>query len=311
MLFNDDLKTVKMLKTHIAETGITQKQLARELNISDTVLSLFLANSYTGDNQKVIEKVKQYLHIGAVRKALTPNPNYCETLLNTQQITDCLQMAHASNEILLLYGPAGCGKTTALKHYAEHNNGVIYIEADATTGTPRAILLTLLESIGGQPIGSTAQVMKSILNILRGTNRLIIIDEAQHLTERSFDTIRAINDKIGIGLVYSGNPSILKQMYGRREQEFDQLYSRIGLHCELTNKYSLDDIRNIFSGLDVSEECIKYLKKVVQNKGGLRLMIKQYKNAANIAAAFGQSLTVDHLEEAARRMSIRGQHFGR
>ena len=111
MLFNDDLKTVEMLKTHIAETGITQKQLARELNISDTVLSLFLANSYTGDNQKVIEKVKQYLHIGAVRKALTPNPNYCETLLNTQQITDCLQMAHASNEILLLYGPAGCGKT--------------------------------------------------------------------------------------------------------------------------------------------------------------------------------------------------------
>lgn len=311
MLFNDDLKTVEMLKTHIAETGITQKQLARELNISDTVLSLFLANSYTGDNQKVIEKVKQYLHIGAVRKALTPNPNYCETLLNTQQITDCLQMAHASNEILLLYGPAGCGKTTALKHYAEHNNGVIYIEADATTGTPRAILLTLLESIGGQPIGSTAQVMKSILNILRGTNRLIIIDEAQHLTERSFDTIRAINDKIGIGLVYSGNPSILKQMYGRREQEFDQLYSRIGLHCELTNKYSLDDIRNIFSGLDVSEKCIKYLKKVAQNKGGLRLMIKQYKNAANIAAAFGQSLTVDHLEEAARRMSIRGQHFGR
>lgn len=307
MPFNDDLKTVEMLKAHIAETGITQKQLAKKLDISDTVLSLYLANSYTGDNKKVTEKVKQYLHIGAVRKTLTPNPNYCESLFNTQRITECLQMAHASSEILLLYGPAGCGKTTALKHYAEHNNGVTYIEADATTGTPRAILLTLLESIGG----STTQVMKSILNTLKGTNRLIIIDEAQHLTERSFDTIRAINDKIGIGLVYSGNPSILKQMYGRREQEFDQLYSRIGLHCELTNKYSLDDIRNIFSGLDVSEECIKYLKKVAQNKGGLRLMIKQYKNAANIAAALGQSLTVDYLEEAARRMSIGGQKFGR
>ena len=311
MPFNDDLKTVEMLKAHIAETGITQKQLAKKLDISDTVLSLYLANSYTGDNKKVTEKVKQYLHIGAVRKTLTPNPNYCESLFNTQRITECLQMAHASSEILLLYGPAGCGKTTALKHYAEHNNGVTYIEADATTGTPRAILLTLLESIGGQPIGSTTQVMKSILNTLKGTNRLIIIDEAQHLTERSFDTIRAINDKIGIGLVYSGNPSILKQMYGRREQDFPHLSSRIGLHCELTNKYSLDDIRNIFSGLDVSEECIKYLKKVAQNKGGLRLMIKQYKNAANIAAALGQSLTVDYLEEAARRMSIGGQKFGR
>lgn len=304
----DEMRT--LLKQHISETGITQKQLARELEISDTVLSLFLADSYTGDNKKVAEKVRQYLHIGAVRRTLTPDPNYCENLLNTRKITECLQMAHASNEILLLYGPAGCGKTTALKHYAETNNGVTYIEADATTGTPRAILLTLLESIGGQPVGSTTQVMKNILNILRGTNRLIIIDEAQHLTERSFDTIRAINDKIGIGLVYSGNPGILKQMYGRREQEFDQLYSRIGLHCELNNKYSLDDIRNIFSGLDVSEDCIEYLKKVAQNKGGLRLMIKQYKNAANIAAAFGQSLTVEHLEEAARRMSIGGRRFG-
>lgn len=29
MPFNDDLKTVEMLKAHIAETGITQKQLAK------------------------------------------------------------------------------------------------------------------------------------------------------------------------------------------------------------------------------------------------------------------------------------------
>lgn len=52
MPFNDDLKTVEMLKAHIAETGITQKQLAKKLDISDTVLSLYLANSYTGDNKK-------------------------------------------------------------------------------------------------------------------------------------------------------------------------------------------------------------------------------------------------------------------
>lgn len=314
MPFNYDLnETVEsmrnLLKQHISETGVTQKRLARELDISDTVLSLFLADSYTGDNDKVAKKIKQYLHIGAVKKSLTPDPEYCDLLVNTRKITECLQMAHASNEILLLYGPAGCGKTTALKHYANTHNGVVYLEADTTTGTPRAILLLLLEAIGGQPTGSTTQVMKNILSILKGTNRLIVIDEAQHLTERSFDTIRAINDKIGVGLVYSGNPSILKQMYGRREQEFDQLYSRIGLHCELFNKYSYNDICNIFSSLNLSEDCLKYLQKLAQNKGGLRLMIKQYKNAANIAVAFGQTLTIEHLEEAARRMSIGGQKY--
>lgn len=56
MPFNDDLKTVEMLKAHIAETGITQKQLAKKLDISDTVLSLYLANSYTGDNKKLLKR---------------------------------------------------------------------------------------------------------------------------------------------------------------------------------------------------------------------------------------------------------------
>ncbi len=305
---NQDHDTIRcLLKQHISESGIPQKQIAREIGSSEAVLSLFLTGKYTGDNAAVAEKIMQYLHIGIVRKGLTPDPDYCRSVDNTKRITEYLEMAHASNEILLLYGPAGCGKTTALKHYAAEHNGVVYVEADATVGTPRAILLTLLEALGGQPTGSTTQVMKTILNTLRDTNRMIIIDEAQHLTERSFDTIRAINDKLGIGLVYSGNSKILKQMYGRHEQEFDQLFSRIGLHCELKNRYSIEDIRNIFNGLDIADDCLKHLQSLAQKKGGLRLMIKQYKTAANIAAAFNQALSVDHLLEASRRMSIGGR----
>ena len=70
-------------------------------------------------------------------------------------------------------------------------------------------------------------MMQRIITKLSGTNSLIIIDEARHLTTKAFDTIRAINDKAHIGIVYAGNPEILRRMYGRQEEELDQLYSRV------------------------------------------------------------------------------------
>ncbi len=294
------------LSSYIIETKKSQSQVAKELGISKTTLSMFLTNNYAGNNNEVAVKAEQYLEMGAVRMALTKEPNICIELTNTERILEKTRIAHISNDILLIYGPAGCGKTTALKHYANNTNGVIYVEADVTTNSHRSILYLILEAIGEEIHGSTSSMMRFLISKLKGTNQLIIIDEAQHLTPKSFDALRALNDKANIGIVYSGNPSVLKRMYGTMEEEFDQVHSRIGYHCELNNRYSLDDIGLVFKSFGVSRECLQYLHKIAQRKGGLRIMVKQYKLAANIATALNEGLTVTHLEDAAKRMGIGG-----
>jgi len=283
----------------------TQSQVSKELGISKATLSLFLNGSYSGNNEEVAQKINQYLSMSVVRQAQAKEPEVNPNVSNTSEILDKIHITHATNDILLLYGSAGCGKTTALKYYAEHNNGVVYVEADVTTNSHRSVLALILEAIGENPKGATSEMMRLLVSRLKGTNKLIIIDEAQHLTPKSFDVIRALNDKAQVGLVYSGNPSILNRMFnGRCAGEFDQVHSRIGYQCPLKNKYSLNDIENVFKTCHLSKECLQYLQKVSQRKGGLRVMVKRYKLAANIAAALGEEITTDILDEAAEKMGI-------
>ena len=299
------LNARRLLLEFIANNNKPQSKIAREMGVSTATLSQFLSESYPGDNSEVARKALQLLEIGEARKNLIRSPSVNLSVSNTERILTEVKMAHIDNDILLVYGPAGCSKTTALKYYAEKVNGAVYVEADATTGSQRAIITLILEALGESTTrASTAQMMRMIISKVKGTNQLIIVDEAQHLTERAFDTLRAINDKGEIGIVFSGNPGILKRMFGRLEQEFDQVYSRVGGFCELYNRYSLEDIDGIFKNHMLDKECIRYLHQIANRKGGLRLMVKQYKLAANIATTLSQDISIPLLEEASRRMNV-------
>lgn len=292
---------IKLLE-YIEQNNVKQSQIFKAIGISSTTLSLFINGSYTGDNEEVTNKVKQFLSMQNIKQSLSKAPDFYPELENTEEILQMVRMIHALNEILLVYGPAGCGKTAALKRYTATNSNVVYVQADATAATPRTILSLILETMGEKAKTSTAAMMIKLIDLLKDTNQLIILDEAQHLTSKSFDTLRALNDKAGVGIVYSGNPSIIKRMYGRKEEEFDQVYSRIAYQCDLGNYHSKKDIENIFKEFNLSKECINYLFKVSHKKGGLRRMIKQYKLANNLAIALQQELAPLHLEQAAKRM---------
>ena len=292
------------LTGYITDTKASQSRVAKELGISKAALSLFLSGSYIGNNEELARSAEQFMNMGAARQATAKAPEICLEVRNTVEIEEKARIAHVQNTIVLVYGPAGCGKTTALEHYAQSNNGVIYVQADVTTNSPRCILKLILSALGEQAKGSSADMMRFLLGKLTDTNRLLIIDEAQHLTEKSFDALRAINDKAHIGIVYAGNPSILKRMYGRQEEEYDQVYSRTIYRCRLSNFYSLEDIENIYSGYEISKECLKYLYQISRRKGGLRLMVNQCRIAQNIALAMNEEFSVEHLEEAAAKMGI-------
>lgn len=293
------------LISYISDTKESQSRAAKALGVSKTALSLFLNGTYTGNNKELANKAEQYIRMGTARRSIAKAPDICRTVGNTQAIQRAVKLAHVEGKIALIYGPAGCGKTTALQDYQQNNNGVIYIEADVTTNSPRCVLKLILTAMGEEAKGSTADMMKLIISKLIGTNKLLIIDEAQHLTEKSLDAVRAINDKAHIGIAYSGNPGIIKRMYGRQE-DFDQLFSRVKYHCNLKNNYTLEDIKGIYTGENFSLEYMKYLHQVSKRKGGLRLMVMQCEIAQNLAASQQEELSIEHLEKAAAWMRIGG-----
>lgn len=298
-------ETQNRLYTYITQHNIKQTRAAREMNISPSTLSQFLSGVYPGDNEEMAKKANQYLEMAAEREKLLWAPAFRPDLKNTDRILTSVRMAHICGYILPVFGPAGCGKSASLRYYASQHNGVIYVEADATMSSLRNILIAILENMGEDHRHmSTAQMMRFMISELKDTGNLLIVDEAQQLTEKTFDMLRGLNDKAGIGLVFAGTPDILRRMFGRLEEKFDPLYSRCGDFCELKNRHTVEDATKLLSDYTLTKDCVQYLCRVSNQKGGLRLMLKQFNKAKTIAKALEQDISIPILEEASRRMNI-------
>lgn len=309
-LNNEDVK-IKLNK-YMEQYHLSQAQVASDLNISKATLSLFLKGTYVGDNDGITDKLTKYLiekealnKKSSTKSEISLGIDLTLDLSNTQKVLEKLTIVHNSTDILLIYGPAGCGKTTALEYYySKHPEDTLYLQADTTRGTPRAIVSLVLSTLGGTTNKSTQKLMDMLITTLRANKVLIMIDEAQHLSPKAFDTLRAVYDKANTSIVYAGNPNIIKQMYGRYENEFDQIFSRIGYKLKLDNNYTPKDIQNLLKSKNVSSECIEYLCSVANEKGGLRLMLKQYKVAVDIATYMGEDLNREHFTKALEQMGI-------
>ncbi len=294
------------LAAYVKNGRHSQAQVARELNVSQTRLSQFLSDTYPGNNEALAKGIEQFFVIDSQKKTSTPLPVFNPEVRNSKRILQVVHMVRATNDVGLIVGPAGCGKTSTLRHHAENSTGVIYVEADGTMNTVRTVLLSIIDELKEDARGSNNALMRRIMDALRNTNRMIIIDEAQHLSPKALDTVRALNDRIGVSIIYAGNPKILKQLDGALKDDFGQLKSRIGGRCVLSNNYTENDIQAILAGRNISSDCIKRLRQVSCCAGGLRYMTKQYRKAADIATVLEQPLSVGHLDEAAQRMGIGG-----
>lgn len=285
------------LGRHLEDAKISQRKAAKEIGISGTTLSQYLSGIYPGDNAEITEKVNQYLALQRQRKSLVQAPAFCNELPFAREMLDKIRLVHVFSDIGIIYGEAGCGKTTALKRYCESNSEAVYVQADVCTRSVRAILKLILDAIGKRRQGSNSDIMAYLVGYFQDTGTVILIDEAQHLSIKAVEAVRAIHDKAHIGIMFAGNRTVYNRMYGRNEEDFSQFYSRVGIHCRPENQYKAEHIQKLFP--DVDNACVRYLKSIANQKGGLRIMIKQYMRAANAANAVSEPIGITHFSYAA------------
>lgn len=290
----------RSLSSFMEESGKSQRQISKETGLSTSVISQFLNGTYTGDNEEVAKIVAQYLTVGKERLNSVSNACFYPDLLNTKEVLFTCSYAHRHNDLALVSGDAGAGKTTALRYYAENNTGVIFVTANACTASAKAILGLICQKMGRRVPGSKASMMNMLVDLLSGSNRLIIIDEADHLTLDALQAVRNLNDTAGVGIVLSGNDKIYRQMLsGRRSYEFDQLRTRIVVRKKVFNEYTPEEIGHVFPSLN--QDCTGYLLKLACAES-LRTAKKLYDVAQEFATAQHQTLTVKHLRDTQKQL---------
>ena len=197
-------------------------------------------------------------------------------IADTHTVDDIIMavsFAEAAGDISLIYGDAGLGKTVSLKKYVSLHPDTIYVELKDCDKSTKGVCEKILFNIGKELHGVDRLLVDTITDYLTNNPRLIIIDEAQHLSIRALENLRAINDSTETGIVLCGNPTVYDRMHGRGQAHFAQLYSRIGIRRHIIEP-DLEDITKIFLNYGLDKESLLYLHKLALQRGGIRNCVK-------------------------------------
>jgi DNA transposition AAA+ family ATPase len=225
----------------------SQSAAAKAIGYSSAVVSAYKNRTYAGDVKKFEEAVNGWLKREARRVAKVDVPTTETATMDS--IRKALIMAQDDRDIAVIAGDSGTGKTTALRAIVEENPSAILLEADSSF-TKNVLVAEIAGAVGVETKGSMTTVIGRIIEALRGRDTVIMIDEADYLSDASLELVRrVIHDKAQTGVVLVGLPRLKYQLENRRN-DHEQLTSRVGVMLEVKRLGKLDAAKIIGSVWD-------------------------------------------------------------
>lgn len=279
--------------------GLTQKDLAKKLDISQTTLSQYLKGEYSGDIDKVNSKLLRFLDYSKnAKKYKKVSLDFVKTSISAK-IFNIAQIAQYNGEIALCTGSSGLGKTTAIKQYAKEHTGVIVIDPDENIKV-RNLLKLIAKPLKMQQghIETNMDFCEKILKKLKNSNKLIIVDEAENLDISCFRVLRKIHDRCNgtCGLLFIGTEQLGNKLSSLKS-EYMYIYTRFGYIDNLDNLTESDAksmILQIFPNCE--DNLVRLFYKVSMYNA--RVLFNLLKRVADMVRSSNESLNDKMIKSA-------------
>jgi hypothetical protein len=283
--------------------GITLQQIANKIKKSPATMSQYFGKKYPGNIGALEELLRNFLQreIG-IGKIASATGSFCNTSASTL-IWEVLQYCDFKQKMGVVLAPSGYGKTRTCEEYKSKNPSTILITADPSNRTPAQILRLTMKDTGIIRASSIGQMLYDIVDKLKDSNRLIIVDEGHFLTWEAFEILRKIYDYAKVGIVIAGQERVLEQMKGQAQRAylFDQLYSRIAIKRDkfkVLKKDATAIVNAVCPGL--TADCLDFLYSKAQGKGRYRYMINVLDVGMMMHEQYGKDIDIKCLTEAER-----------
>lgn len=288
--------SIDILKAHIATTAMSQKQVGAQLGYSAAVVNQYLQGTYKGDVAG-IDKAVAELAQRQQSKSTDLSSDFIATPMAERTIQSCM-FAHAMNDMQLIIGDAGLGKTMALKEYAARHSNTVMLEVDPTFSS-KVLLAEICIALGITAGRNNNAMMTAVIEKLKGSDRLLIVDEAELLTLNSLEILRRIHDKADIGIVLAGMPRLRANLRGARGQ-YKQIYSRIGMVHDLKMRLPAADIAMFCEAALGTSEFNEILNKV--SGGNARRLNKLLRGINRLSVLNKAPVDKDMIDQFADRL---------
>lgn len=290
------------LMAHKEQTGASWPMLAQQTGIPNGTISQFGPGTYKGNNDEIARKIyryRQHLAAQAEIDAEAPAiPGYVDTP-TSHRILSLLKWAHRGRIVVAAMGP-GTSKTFTARHYQASVTNVWMVTMTPSTASMNNMQIELLAVMGERDAhGSSQTLSRRIKERINNSGGLILIDEAQHLSEKALEEIRSWYDATGTGIALIGNEMVIGRLEGgARKAAYAQLFSRVGMR-HIQNLPLAEDARVIAGAWGVEDaKQIAFITQKAMMPGGLRGITMMLELATMIAASESRALQLTHLGDA-------------
>jgi hypothetical protein len=265
-----DIALIERIQAWMEERKYTQAALARLSRVAASTLNQILNGGYATSPTKQLASVESAMRHADETTTDTVAP--VETSVYKLAQTACM-MARRYRNFAVLSCWVGTGKTFAVKDYARKNPNTHLIEADPTMTQQTLVKMLARRVLGVEFKGGMADRFTAVIDALKNTDSLLIVDEAETLTPKQLHLLRRLRDIANVGILLCGTENlsgILKPEFG----QFEQIRSRVGFWPDTVRQITQEDaaalIQSGFGTEDVPEEVVLRLYQYC--KGSARML---------------------------------------
>lgn len=289
-----------------SDRRLSQAVLAKEAGISAATLNQWLACKYAGDNENIDTKLRLWEEADKARRAagsLMPKAPGFQPLPTAARVLSALAYVQMAGDIGVIYGGAGLGKSGACEHYQASNPNVWMVTISESSSGLVTALQEISEALAQGVDGGAREMSKRIRRKVKGTNGLLLLDEAQHLGYQALEEIRQIHDATGIAIALVGNEGLFSRMAGGRGAEkLDRLFSRVGKRLALRQSSEADVLGLVKAWGIFDSKCHALLLQIARGPGALRTLTKTLRLAVMNATAEGRQVCCEDVRAAATEL---------
>lgn len=284
------MKQQEIVMKFMKENALTQADLSRALGVSTSAISQWLKEKYKGDADALGRKLNDYIKNYSPK---TSQKDSFEVVRTRNMILShsTIKQIISSQAMGMIYGTPGSGKSVMIDEFIKDKPNHILIEAIPGTRTTH-ILQEIAKKVGALESKDTVSMIKEIAMKLKGSDKFIIIDEAENLTTHTLESIRKIWDLSderrhkGVPTILVGTYNLISNLRGRNG-ELLQLNSRVSRKVEFS-QMSETEWEKIF-GINYVEIC--------KHTHNLRIARNLYEAALDFANELEEELNAGHIKD--------------
>ena len=310
---------IAAVRSYMAASRMSLTFAARAIGYSVSVLSQVFSRTYDGNWRQIVLDLDRWLADGVTKPAEFVRIRVAEEVFAVGEAAIRLK------GIGLVFGPAGLGKTLALRALAAEKPGAVYVSlktiASSAAGVIEAIARAMRLIPSATQLHATRHIVAGIEDKLQGTPRLLIIDEIHKLCgqagDRALTVLRDLYDATQSPQLWCGTTDLvayLERDTGDAREPLAQIRRRITICRDLTERtmapgggpgeplYSIDEIRAVFanSKMRLSADAIRMLVELanVPDGGHLGVCSALVRMATILHERRAEVLTADMLRGA-------------